>query len=280
MHNASPALALILLTTPAFAQPPAPGAETDRANAPFAPVSRDTTVRFRVSGWQTQAGGDLRIGEPIPGAMSTLDIEDTLGLDTEQFAGMATLGFNLGTERRWHLDLGYTGHFEYEGESDPITISFNDRVYTGVVESRAEFDMYELTLSYDLIRTDRFTLAVGGGARVFDLTAEVSGTATDPGGGPAVQRTDEEGALVPIPAFGLGARFDVTEHLYLRGSARGVYAGDYGSFLDASAEIGFDFSANIGLYAGYRLLRAEADVEDVEFDLRLHGAYAGVEIRF
>ena len=48
----------------------------------------------------------------------------------------------------------------------------------------------------------------------------------------------------------------------------------------ASAELGVDITRNIGVYAGYRWVHAEADVDGVEFNVDLDGLYAGVEIRF
>ena len=140
--------------------------------------------------------------------------------------------------------------------------------------------MYEATLSYEVIRSGGFSLALGGGARVFDLKASVEGAVIPPGGGPSVFRRDEEQAIVPIPALGLGVRFDITEHLYVRGAARGVYVGKLGSFIDASAEVGYDVGANIGVFGGYRFMRAKADVSNIDFELTLQGPYAGAEIRF
>lgn len=282
-------VAAIVLCSPVLAdepisfhpQPPAPPPPKAEEPVPeFKPVSRDTFVRFRAAAWLTEASGHLQVGDPIPGTTSELDIQDTLGMDTKQTAIMAALGFNFGKDHRWHLDLGYTGHFDYDGTSDPITISFNDRVYTGTITSHTEFDMYEATLSYDLIRAGAFTLALGGGVRAFDFKASVEGLAVPPGGGPAVFTHDEEKAIVPVPAFGMGVRFDLTENLYLRGVARGIYAGKYGSFVDASAELGFDVGPNIGVFGGYRFLRAAADVSNVDFQVTLQGPYAGAEIRF
>ena len=57
-----------------------------------------------------------------------------------------------------------------------------------------------------MIRSGGFSLALGGGARVFDLKASVEGAVIPPGGGPSVFRRDEEQAIVPIPALGLGVR--------------------------------------------------------------------------
>ena len=75
-------------------------------------------------------------------------------------------------------------------------------------------------------------------------------------------------------------RWDITEHFHVAAGAGGIYLGNYGGFFDAAAEIGVDFSENLGLYGGYRWMHAEADVSDVDLDINLRGFFAGLEIRF
>jgi hypothetical protein len=243
-------------------------------------VARDTTFRLRAAAWFTGADGSFSVGEAIPGTIHDIDLEDTLGLDTDQTVVWATLGFNLGEHRRWHVELGYTGPFDYEGESDPVSISFNDRIFTGVIESTAELHIYEANLRYDLIQEGPFVLSIGPSVRVFDFEASVEGTATEPGSGTTAFRREDEETLLPLPGLGVGARWDITPNIFVRGNIAGVYAGGYGNFVDASAEVGWDILTNFGIFAGYRLMHAEADVEDVEFDVDLQGPYAGAELRF
>jgi hypothetical protein len=242
-------------------------------------VARDTTFRLRAAAWFTSAEGSFSAGEPIPGTISEIDLEDTLDLDTDQTAAWVTLGFNLGAQRRWHIDLGYTGHFSYDGTSGPVEISFNDRVFAGNVDSHAELDIYEFSLRYDLVQSGPFTLSIGPGLRVFDFEASLEGFAS-PGTIPSTIRRETADAIIPLPGLGVGLRWDITENLYLRGSAQGIYAGDYGNYFDAAAEFGWDIWTNFGLFAGYRWIHAEAELDDVEFDVTLQGPYAGAELRF
>ena len=242
-------------------------------------VSRDAFVRFRAAAWLTNADGSFSSGEAIGGVPSNIDLEDTLGLDTDQTVVWATLGFNLGAQRRWHLDLSYTGHFEYDGTSGPVEFAFEDRVFTGAVESRAELDIYEVSLRYDLFREDAFTFSIGPGVRMFDFEASVEGAASD-GTTPPMQRREEISAFVPLPGLGAGVRFDITENFFIRTSGSGIYAGEYGNFLDAAAEIGWDIFTNFGIFGGYRWIHAEADYRDVEFEVDLRGPYMGAELRF
>jgi hypothetical protein len=247
------------------------------------PVHRGTTLRVRGAGWFSRADGMLIVGDPIPEfplAIRELDLQDTLNLDTDEtvFWGQASLHF--GRDRRWMIGGGYSGPFRYEGRTEPLQIAFRDRVFEGQIESDARFHIFEINSGYDVSRGDRHAVTLGVSTRIFDVRASLEGTATDPDTGNTEQRRERVTALVPIPGPALGLRLDASERLFIRGRASGIWLGNWGHFVDASAEVGYDISRNLGVFAGYRWLRAEADVSDIEFDLTLDGIYAGAEIRF
>jgi hypothetical protein len=187
--------------------------------------------------------------------------------------------FDLGSEQRWHITAGYSGPFRYDGTSDPINISFDNLNYTGIVKTDVKFDVFEAGVSYDIARPGPVTISLGTGANIFSFRGSVSGTAIE-NGGPPTARSSSADALIPVPGLGLGLRWDITDQLYLRGSGRGFYAGNYGNVFDVGAEIGFDFTPNIGIFGGYRWMHAHADVNDVNFDINLRGFYSGLEVRF
>ncbi len=243
-------------------------------------VSANATIRIRASAWFTQLSGNGTFGETIPGTTTDIDLTDTLGLDDNKAALMASLGFNLGKRGRWHIDAGFNGPFNYDGTSDPIDISFNDYRFTGIVESEADINIYQIDIGYDLIKSYPFTLTIGPGGRMIDIEAKVTGTATDPGTGFTEIRTETVDALAPLPGLGLAARVDLTPNIYAKASGRGMYAGNWGNYFDASAELGYDLGANLGLFGGYRWMHAEADIDDVDFEVDLKGFYAGIELRF
>jgi hypothetical protein len=243
-------------------------------------IAEEPRVRLRGAAWFTDLDGDMRVGEAFPGTISRIDLRDTLRLDTDQVAAIGQLGFDLGEDQRWHIDIGYAGRFDYDGTSDPVSISFNDRVFTGVVESEARLDIYTLSVGYDVARGDALTLSLGGAARLIDFKGSVTGTATDPATGATGVMTESADALAPLPGVGAALRWDITDRLFARGVAQGIYLGNYGNYFDAAAEAGFDFTPNIGVFGGYRWLHVEADVQDVDFEANLKGFYAGVEVRF
>ena len=78
----------------------------------------------------------------------------------------------------------------------------------------------------------------------------------------------------------VGANLDLGSNIAIRGKLAGLYLGDYGSVIDASAEFGYDFNRFFGVFVGYRLMAVESDEFDLEIDATLQGIYAGAEVRF
>jgi hypothetical protein len=264
---------------PALAQ----GSADDQRPAIRAPLHRDTALRIRGSGWFSRADGTLVVGDEVPqfpAAIRELDLRDTLNLDTDETVFWGEVALHFGRGRRWMIGGGYSGPFRYSGRSEPLQIAFRDRVYQGQVVSDAKFDIYEINAGYEILRGSRHSLRLGVATRLFDVEAALEGTAVDPQTGATQQRRESVRALAPIPGPALDLRLHASERLYVRGRAGGIWLGDLGHFVDASAEIGYELSRNLGVFGGYRWIRAEADVREIDFELNLHGVYAGAEIRF
>lgn len=264
-----------------FAPAPQPTAKAAGDTAtPVRSIAEEPRFHIRGAGWFSHLDGNLSVGNQIPGTTSDIDLTDTLNFDPDKFVAMGSVTFDLGKEQRWHLSLGYSGRFDYSGISDPLNISFNNLHYTGLVSSKARFDIAEVGVNFDIARPGPVTISIGTGSRLFFFDGSVTGTATDPRTGITAARSTGEKAVAPIPGLGLGLRWDITDQLYIRGTGEGIYLGNYGDYFDAAAEIGFDFTPNIGVFGGYRWMHAQADVSDVNFDVTIQGPYAGVEVRF
>lgn len=256
------------------------GLHQEGDEAKSGPVSRGTVFHIRGAAWLSELSGNVSVGDPIAGAQSDIDLIDTLGLDSDKLVLSASMGVNIGKSGRFHVDIGFNGPFSYDGSSGNIDIAFNNQRYQGSVESTADFNIYQLDLGYDFIQTDVITLNLGGGTRIFDIEASVEGTATDPNTNTTAFRKESESVIAPLPGLGGSLRVDITSNIYIKGSGKGIYAGNYGNFYDVSAEIGVDITRNFGVFAGYRIMHGEADVGDVNFDVQLDGFYAGAEVRF
>lgn len=257
-----------------------PAAERERElDSQLSSIAEGATLRIRAAAWFTNTDGTIQSGEAAAGSTSEIDLEETLGVDTDTTVVIGEIGFSFGENKEWHLDFGYTGPFTYEGTSGAINVTFDDVNFTGVVDSDADIEFYTINLGYDIWENEHLTLTVGGGVRVFDVDLSITGTGSQDGGPPVAQE-EQADALAPIPVLSAALRWDINDRLFLKGSGAGLYVGQYGTFVDLAAEIGFDFNETFGLFAGYRYVHAEADINDLEFDLNIDGPYIGAELRF
>jgi hypothetical protein len=236
-------------------------------------VARDTGFRFRAWGVFSNADGRLTFDDEFPLINNEIDFERTLGLDLEEFNGGALIGFNFGSQKRWHFDIGFDGYYDYDGTRNVGSIEFNGRVFTAEVESNLQIIETFASINYDLWMSDAedLTLNLGLDFHLYYVKAEleeVFGT-----------ESDDATLWAPIPAPSIALRWDVTPNFYLRGKAAGIWLGDLGDFYDLSAEVGYDFNRNIGVFAGYRFWDLHFEYSDWELDYDTSRVYAGVELR-
>jgi hypothetical protein len=246
------------------------------------PVSHGTRFYFRISGWYTTLDAELAYGESVNTDVVDLDFERTLGYDTDLLTLRGEFGFTIG--ERMHLDFAANGPFNYDGDTTQ-SISFGDFSYGATAHTELDFVTFEADFSYDVIHEDKFRLGLGAGLRGVFMHFEVDGQATDSNGNPVGSRSEDLDAGAALPVIGLGARWDLSRHFYLAAKGMGIYAGNYGNAFDASAEVGWDFTRNFGVFAGYKYQHFEvddigADDFDLTFDESLYGPYAGVAVRF
>jgi hypothetical protein len=276
-HHA--AITIVAFASTALAQPEAEKKPERTGESAFS-IAEDPHFRIRIGGWFTSMDGHVSVGSVIPGTVGEIDFQDTLGLPSDKTVFSGSIGVDLGERQLWHIDVGYAGPFRYDGDSGNINISFDNLNYTGSVHSHVSTDVFEITALYDLTKPDPVILSLGAGTRIFNFKGSITGTATDPSTGATQVHTSSADAVVAIPGLAAAVRWDITDRFHIRGQAQGLYVGRYGNLFDADAELGFDFTANLGLYAGYRWLHGQADVSDVNFNLNLRGPFVGVEARF
>jgi hypothetical protein len=232
-----------------------------------------TSVRFRGYGIWSSASGNLDFNDddsPVPGAIHDIDLEDTLGMDLDQFTGGALLGFNFGPA---HLDLSYNGYYDYDGDRDVGTIVFNDNVYAGRVTSSLQIHEGAVNFRYDLWQAENvdLTLSPEFGVRVFYEQAEINESLTG--------RDDSVEFWAPVPTPGVSLRWGLSDNLYLKGTAAGFYAGDLAGYYDLAAELGYDINQNVGVFVGYRFWSLDVEWDDDAVDVQNGSLYAGVELR-
>jgi hypothetical protein len=83
-----------------------------------------------------------------------------------------------------------------------------------------------------------------------------------------------------LPVVGLAGHVNLGSHLALRGQALGMYAGEYGHFLDLEAELAYRPVDAMELYGGYRLWRVKVGYNDETYTILGTGVTAGGALRF
>lgn len=255
----------------------APAARNLAASVPLAQLDSpnegdDTFVKIRAGGMFVSAEGEITSGDEIGGSTNVLDLEDTLGQDTDDFSPIGSVTFAIPIVDL-SIELGYVGSYTFDGTTTE-SISFDDEEFTGTIDSSEDLSIYEVNVLYELLEVKYVTVFLGLGARVVDAEAEITGDVS------GTSTTEKEDLILPIPVGVVGVNLDLGDHLALRGQLAGVYAGDYGTIIDAEAEIGYDFNRHLGIFVGYRFMDVTSEEFDLEVDATLHGVYAGAEVRF
>ncbi|MGP1272375.1 MAG: hypothetical protein ACTS22_03500 [Phycisphaerales bacterium] len=235
-------------------------------------VADDTFVKLRAGAFLMFQSGSIQVGDGISGAQSVLDFDDTLNQDSFAVSPIGSIAFAIPTVDLL-IELGFLGSYTYDGTTDGITIAYDDQEFTGTIGSEQSYEIYTADVLWEALELSIFKIHIGAGVRFFDVESELSGTVS---GSPA---TADARAFVPLPVIAAGARADLGSNFFVAARAAGMTYGDYGTLLDGSLEIGWDFFRNAGVFAGYRVISADADAFDVEFDLTLGGPYAGLEFR-
>ena len=232
----------------------------------------DTFVKIRAGGMYVFADGEITSGNEVNGSTNILDLEDTLGQDTDDFSPIGSVAVAIPVIDLL-IEAGYVGSYTFDG-STTNSVSFDDQEVTGTVTSSEDLSIYEVNVLYELAEVKFVTIYIGGGVRLIDAEAEITGDVM------GSTQTEHEDLFLPVPVAAVGANLDLGYNLAIRGQLAGLYLGDYGTIIDAKAEIGYDFNRFFGVFVGYRLMNIESDEFDLEVDATLQGIYAGAEVRF
>lgn len=235
-------------------------------------VADDTFVKVRAGGMILFQSGSIEVGDGVSGVISDLDFDDVLNQDDLEASPMGSVAVAIpGIDLL--IEAAFLGSYSFAGETTGIDIAYNGDTYTGTINTSQSYEIYTLDALYELLELSIFKVHLGLGIRGFAVESNIAGTV----GGSA--SSDEESAFVPLPVLSAGARADLGPNLFVQARLAGMVYGDFGNVIDGSLEVGWDFFRNAGLFAGYRVMNASSDAFDVDFDLTLHGPYAGIELR-
>jgi hypothetical protein len=144
---------------------------------------------------------------------------------------------------------------------------------TSLAAGEGEYDIYDLSLTWDAYTPGPVTVSVIGGLKAIDArigkVVDDAGTATF---------RDARG-VVAVPVVGGGVSWRLNPDVVFSGTAS-THTFGAGSVVDLSAETSLRLSPNVGLSAGYQFIRSAIEVQSLEADLEREGIFARVQIRF
>ena len=236
-------------------------------------VSRrhDYTFNIRFVPWLMQPDGDIKLGS----VGATIDVDDDLGFDDYEFNLAGSANLRLGRHDFWFdalsIDMSTSNTAERTFTYGSITIPVSR-----AIESDIDVSLYDFRYGYSFfeLESDGFRLGPTIGVAYFNLKVKVTDLVTG-----ADSSIDEE---FPIPRIGVQGAIPYGNFQF-EGELSGLFI-DYDDFKGYAVEGDFSVAwrpyGNLGLVGGYRVIAADVDYKNDNFDITFHGPYLGVEIRY
>jgi len=223
--------------------------------------------------WFPRLKGDITVIDN--GIGEKVDFDDDLGLDDRELAPGGRFSLRVGEKS--HIRIGYH-RLEFEGRRTvERSIEFDGTIFdlSQGVRSELELDLFEAEFRTPIYGNEGFDLLVSLGVEAMNLDASLRGTEALSG-----ERAKESvSELIPYPTVGLALVSAPTSRIGLFVEARGLTIGSAGNVLDAEAGLNIQLTRRVLLTGGYRLLRFDADIDDVEGDFQLDGGFAAITLR-
>lgn len=150
-------------------------------------------------------------------------------------------------------------------------------------KARLDADIFELGYQYALWSGDWGF--VGPLIDIAIVSYDVEARATYSEDGQAIAASiktlkADDSRTVPIPQIGLGMRVYPHERVAVCAEVKGMTVGDKGTLFQAAGGLEVSLNQNFAISGGYRYLRLDVDVSDVEVTYADHGPYVGAVVRF
>ena len=230
-------------------------------------------VEFEGRYWITDLTAKAKVTDS--GIGTEIDFKADLGIKDEDFPD---LRFTWYTGPKSKLRLAYT-QVAYSGDKNiERTIEFGGSTYTVGTRVITDLDVKYLRLGWAW----QF-INIANGKVKFGTLVEAKGFFIDisldaPNLIPPIKESEKFVGGLPT----VGAALDINPHKVVNVFAEvsGIYAGEYGYFLDGEAGVKIIPIKNVSVVGGYRILDFKAEDDPDFVKLRISGPFVGVTLRF
>ena len=245
----------------------------------------EETVVLRLGGYISDFDTNVRLSGPRGG--DSINLEDALGLDSDQTVFRGGLAWRLAPRHRVTLE-----YIDFQRESTgkaekTFTIDTEDGTYEfaagATLETNFDWRLIPITYSYSFYKKNNLEVAGSAGIHWFKTNLGFAGEAivTPPGGAasPVASAAEQESASGPLPVFGLQAGYALSENWSI-GAKVGWFGLDYddysGELWDLGVSTEYWFSENFGAGLGYSYYSIDIAEEDDGFKVAADFTYDGL----
>ena len=234
--------------------------------APISSIAADSTgpwEKFNIQGGAFFAALNNKVTVGSEGAGVAVDLEDALGLDTQNTVFRLGSSYRIDQKRRHRVDLDYLYFNRSASKTLGKDIVVNDNIITAgtKVNSTFNYQIIRAAYSYSFFQDDRMDLAASIGFFVmpikFELEAEGRGS-----------RQGDFNFTAPLPALGLRGDFAVTPRWFIRTNIDVFYL-EYQSFkgalVDTRIAVEYNPWEHFGLGLGFDNFRVQLESENNDY---------------
>jgi len=237
--------------------------------------------KFSIQGGAFFAGLNDKVTVGTQGAGVAIDLENALGLDTQNQIFRAGAMYRIGETRRHRVDLDYlyfnrtaTKAIGQDILVDNVTVAAGTNV-----ETTFNYQIIRAAYSYSFFQDDRMDLAASFGLFVMPIKFEMSASGLGSNQG-------DFNFTAPLPAFGLRGDFAITPRWMLRTNIDFFYL-KYQSFtgglVDTRVAVEYNPWEHFGFGVGFDNFRLQLKAENndypsVNFQGDIKSQFMGVQL--
>ena len=134
--------------------------------------------------------------------------------------------------------------------------------------------MYDLSLEWDAISAGPVTISLMSGLKAIEANIGKRVTTNND------TTIEQVNRFTALPMIGSGVRWQINNDLSFSGTALTLPVETGDTLVDFNASTDLRLSKNVGLSAGYRIIRSSFEVGSVNTDVSQEGLFARLQIKF